>query len=884
MNDILIFADRTDAGRRIALELAKRTIESPAVYALPRGGVPVAVEVAEALGAPLDLVLVRKIGAPAQPEVALAAVVEGEPPQMVINEEVMRRSGATETYLARERDRQIQEMLRRRTRYLGSRARVDPAGHTAIVVDDGLATGATMKAAITALRRQGAKRIIAAVPVAPESEVAALREIADDVVCLSAPRFFRGVGGAYQDFHQLSDEETIGYLRRVWTLAAEVDGEPMLRRGVKIPPLGLDGDLVFPPEPRGIVLFAHGSGSSRLSPRNIDVAGSLNKMGFATLLLDLLTPQEAEDRRNVFDIPLLAERLLEAEMWISAEPELAELPLGLFGASTGAAAALLAAAELGSRISAVVSRGGRPDLAGPRLSDVTAPTLLIVGGNDTQVLDLNRKALAQLRCEKLLRIVPGAGHLFEGPGQLEAVTEFAGAWFQHYLVAAAEQELAPPREALEPPPAAPADILRAAAEPLPDPEDPAFGAVFDRFGEARVVLLGEASHGTSEFYRARAAITRRLIERHGFNIVAIEGDWPDAATIDRHVRALPARRRNVPPFTRFPTWMWRNRDFDEFVGWLRHHNVGRAPDEKVRVQGLDLYSMFNSLAEVLAYLDGVDPEAGAVARRRYACLAPYSHEPAAYGRAALTQGYAMCEEPVNRVLVDLLAKELSYARRNGEAFFDTTQNARVVRDAERYYRVMYYGSHESWNLRDIHMFQTLKQIMDHVGEQAKAVVWAHNSHIGDARVTDMGVNRDELNIGQLCREEWGEQAQLIGFGTHTGTVAAASDWDGPMEVKAVRPSRPDSHEALCHEIGVERFLLDLRRGVNDPLRQVMSEPRLERYIGVIYRPETERWSHYSHALLGQQYDGFVWFDRTSAVVPLPTQAGRGEDETYPFGL
>ena len=222
--------------------------------------------------------------------------------------------------------------------------------------------------------------------------------------------------------------------------------------------------------------------------------------------------------------------------------------------------------------------------------------------------------------------------------------------------------------------------------------------------------------------------------------------------------------------------------------------------------------------------------------------------------------------------------------RNGEAFFDTTQNARVVRDAERYYRVMYYGSHESWNLRDIHMFQTLKQIMDHVGEQAKAVVWAHNSHIGDARVTDMGVNRDELNIGQLCREEWGEQAQLIGFGTHTGTVAAASDWDGPMEVKAVRPSRPDSHEALCHEIGVERFLLDLRRGVNDPLRQVMSEPRLERYIGVIYRPETERWSHYSHALLGQQYDGFVWFDRTSAVVPLPTQAGRGEDETYPFGL
>lgn len=294
--------------------------------------------------------------------------------------------------------------------------------------------------------------------------------------------------------------------------------------------------------------------------------------------------------------------------------------------------------------------------------------------------------------------------------------------------------------------------------------------------------------------------------------------------------------------------------------------------------------MFNSLAEVLAYLDRVDPEAAAVARRRYACLAPYSNEPAAYGRAALVHGFAICEEPVNRILVDLLAKELAYARRNNEAFFDAAQNARVVQDAERYYRVMYYGSHESWNLRDTHMFQTLKQIMEHVGAQAKAVVWAHNSHIGDARVTDMGVNRGELNIGQLCREEWGEQARLIGFGTHTGTVAAASDWDGPMEIKAVRPSRPDSHEALCHEAGTERFLLDLRRGVNEELRQAMSEPRLERYIGVIYRPETERWSHYSHSLLGQQYDGFVWFDRTSAVVPLPTQVASGEDETYPFGL
>lgn len=882
-----VFADRQDAGRRLAARLAEKGYDDPVVYALPRGGVPVAAEVAKALGAPLDLILVRKIGAPANPEVALAAIVEGDPPQMVVNEDVLRRSGASADYLERTRARELAEMQRRRARYLGDRARLSPAGRTAIVVDDGLATGATMKAAITALRRLGARRVVAAVPVAPSSALPELSGLADDVVCLVADPAFRGVGAAYRDFHQLSDEETIGCLRRSWTPVAETDEGATIRRQVSIPPVGLAGDLVVPPQPRGVILFAHGSGSSRLSPRNRAVAERLNQLGFATLLLDLLAPDEAADRRNVFDIPLLAERLLEAELWITAEPGLGELPLGLFGASTGAGAALLAAAELGPRVGAVVSRGGRPDLAGPRLAEVQAPTLLIVGGNDLQVLDLNRKALAQLTCEKLLRVVPGAGHLFEGPGELEAVTEMAGAWFQQMLLPPQARPIEPLEDKLkEPaPPLTPVQIVQAAAEFLPDPDDPEFGAFFDRYASARVVLLGEASHGTSEFYRARAAITRRLIERHGFSIVAVEADWPDAATIDRHVRGLPQRRRNVVPFSRFPTWMWRNRDVDDFVAWLRQHNSSLPADQRVRFQGLDLYSMSNSMAEVLAYLDRVDPQAAAQARARYGCLAPWAHEPAAYGRVALSEGHARCEAPVMKVLTDLLQHELDYARQDGDLFFDAAQNARVVSNAEKYYRVMYYGSHESWNLRDTHMFQTLRQILDHVGPQARAVVWAHNSHIGDARVTEMGASRGELNLGQLCREEWGRDAALIGFGTHSGTVAAASDWDGPMEVKAVRPSRPDSHEALCHEAGGARFLLDLRPGVHPELRRVLAQPRLERYIGVIYRPETERWSHYSAALLSEQYDGFVWFDQSRAVIPLPVpRTAPGEDDTYPFGL
>jgi erythromycin esterase-like protein/predicted phosphoribosyltransferase/predicted alpha/beta-hydrolase family hydrolase len=873
------FTDRADAGRQLGRRLASMNLDRAVVYALPRGGVPVAAEVARALKAPLDLILVRKIGAPGAPEVALGAIVDGENPQTVINEEVRHRSGADDAWLERARAHELAELERRRARYLGDHQQVDPAGRTAIVVDDGLATGATMRAALIAMRRLGAARIVVAIPVAPREALPEIEAEADIVVCLNPSDRFRGVGGFYDDFHQLTDEETVGLLREVWAEAAQETPPPIYRRSAEIPPLGLSGDLRMPPDPRGIVVFVHGSGSSRFSPRNIAVADALNAKGYATLLLDLLTQDEARDRRNVFDIPLLADRVIETALWISGEPDLADLPLGLFGASTGAGAALLAAAELRGRVSAVVSRGGRPDLAGPRLAEVTAPTLLIVGGDDRPVIELNRAALADLTCEKLLRIIPGATHLFEEPGALEAVTEMAAAWFQPHLE--------PPPAHRAPVPARPVplvDRLRAAIEPLPEIGDPDFGAPFDRFASARVVLLGEASHGTSEFYRARAAITQRLIQHHGFSIVAVEADWPDAAAVDRHVRPGSHPERPATPFTRFPTWMWRNREVDAFIDFLRARNARTAQDQRVGFYGLDLYSMTASMAAVLDYLDRVDPEAAAVARSRYGCLAPWSRELAAYGRAALSKGYALCEAPVTRTLVDLLQKQISYSDRDGDLFFDATQNARLVAQAERYYRVMYYGAQESWNLRDRHMFDTLQRILAWAGPDKKAVVWAHNSHIGDARFTDMGSERGELNIGQLCREAWGDAAALIGFGTHTGTVAAASEWDAPMEIKQVRPSRPDSYEALFHEAGETRAMLDMRAGMDPDLMQALSDPRLERYIGVIYRPETERWSHYSRASLPDQYDAFVWFDRTSAVTPLPTRMTAGEEETFPFGL
>lgn len=427
------------------------------------------------------------------------------------------------------------------------------------------------------------------------------------------------------------------------------------------------------------------------------------------------------------------------------------------------------------------------------------------------------------------------------------------------------------------------EMICEAGEPLPELDNRAFGQLFDRFADRRVILLGEATHGTSEFYRARAAITRRLIADHGFNIVAVEADWPDAAAADRYVRHRPARTGAQLPFRRFPTWMWRNTDVDAFLGWMRAHNDDLKPQRRAGFFGLDLYNMSGSIAAVLEYLDDVDAEAAAVARERYACLTPWQKEPATYGRAVLTEGYRKCEQAVIDQCRELLQRRLEYSAQDGESFLDAAQNARLIASAERYYRIMYYGGADSWNLRDTHMFETLEQLLEAWGSQSKAVVWAHNSHVGDARYTEMGTVREELNIGQLCRERFGDQAALIGFGTHAGTVAAASDWGGDMEIKRVRPSHRDSYERVCHDANVPRFLLDLGR--NQAVRRRLLEARLQRFIGVIYRPETELMSHYANASLPQQFDAFVWFDETSAVTPLgPEHARTGAPETYPFGL
>ncbi len=427
-------------------------------------------------------------------------------------------------------------------------------------------------------------------------------------------------------------------------------------------------------------------------------------------------------------------------------------------------------------------------------------------------------------------------------------------------------------------------LLRAQAEPLPALDDSAFGTLFDRYGGARVVLIGEASHGTAEFYRSRAAISRRLIERHGFNIVAVEADWPDAAQLDRFVRLRDCSAWTEQAFVRFPTWMWRNIEVSRFVHWLHRHNRALDEAERVEFRGLDVYSLRNSMAAVLDYLDRVDPQQARRARQRYACLAPWQDDPPSYGLAVEREQADPCEEAVLAQLRSLLDARLVQAAADREALFDAAQNARVVRAAEQYYRLMYRGSCASWNLRDRHMFDTLQRLLARRGAAAKALVWAHNSHIGNAEATAMG-GRGEFNIGQLCRQAWADQAVLIGMGTDHGEVAAADDWDGEMRIKQVRPARQDSWEHQFHRSGLAAALFDWRDPARRPLRDALSETRLERAIGVIYRPQTELHSHYFRAVLAEQFDAFIWFDQSGPVRPLdgPHSASHDED-TFPFGL
>jgi erythromycin esterase-like protein/predicted phosphoribosyltransferase len=665
-----VFRDRNEAGRELARKLGPYANRPDLiVLALPRGGVPVAYEVARALGAPLDVFLVRKLGVPGYEELAMGAIATGD--TIVLNDEVVKALDIPQQVVEAAVAKEKRELARRERLYRGGRPPPDVGGRTVILVDDGLATGATMQAAIAALRRLQPARIVAAVPVASPDVCEQLKKEADDVVCAVTPEPLFSVGYWYEDFSQTTDEEVRDLLARA------------------------------------------------------------------------LQPKEAE--------------------------------------ATSA-------------------------------SEDTGATSI-------------------------------------------------------------------------------ADTVREAAHTLTGvPQD--YDSLLELIGDARFVLLGEASHGTHEFYRERARITRRLIEEKGVTAVAVEADWPDAYRVNCYVRGVSDDVDAVEAlsdFRRFPTWMWRNTEVVAFIEWLRGYNDGLAPGApKVGFYGLDLYSLRASMKAVLQFLEKVDPEAAKQARARYACFDRFGLDEQVYGLITGSGAAKSCEEEVVKILVELEHRAMQYRNRVPEdEIFHAEQNARLVKNAELYYRTMFLQAESSWNVRDRHMAETFDALVSHLGRRgkpAKIAVWEHNSHIGDARATDMGA-RGELNVGQLVREKYDGTAVLVGFTTHHGTVTAASDWGAPAERKRVRRALADSYEALFHSALPGRFLLTLREG--DRATAGLRSARLERAIGVIYRPDTERVSHYFRARLPEQFDAVVHFDETQAVEPLERTAEweAGEvPETFPFAV
>ena len=438
-----------------------------------------------------------------------------------------------------------------------------------------------------------------------------------------------------------------------------------------------------------------------------------------------------------------------------------------------------------------------------------------------------------------------------------------------------------------------AAIVREIAQPLTrSPDD--YHDLISLIGDARFVLLGEASHGTDEFYFERAQITKRLIAEKGFSVVAIEADWPDAYRVHRYVRGATIdsnANEALSGFRRFPTWMWRNTVVVEFVEWLRAFNQKLDPKKaRAGFYGMDLYSLHASIDAVLSYLNKVDPAAATRARRRYSCFEHFSREPQEYGYAATAGIIESCEDEVVDQLAEIQRKAGEFLTRDGQAgadeLFFAEQNARLVKNAEQYYRSMFRGRASSWNLRDRHMTETIEALVAHFNgsRQPKAIVWAHNSHLGDARATEMS-ERGELNVGQLIRERFGKESVLVGFTTHHGTVTAASDWGERAERKRVRPALRGSYEELLHETTLPRFWINLRDA--GKRSDVLHDSRLERAIGVIYRPETERVSHYFQARLAEQFDAIIHIDETRAVEPLERTSiwDEGElPETYPFAV
>nr|BFD64694.1 hypothetical protein BdHM001_33750 [Bdellovibrio sp. HM001] len=856
------FKDRENAAQVLGRLLLPYQDEDPLILAIPRGGVPIAAGISKILHCPFDLLMVKKIGAPRQPELAVGAVSEDGKP--IYNDGLVKTLGLSSTYLrqtAQQKTKEIQEQLQK---FKVHRRTLDVKDRTVILVDDGIATGSTLFAAIEFLKGRRPRKLIVAAPVGAADSIEKLRRVTDVVVCPLVPDDFRAVGLWYDRFDQVPDEEVVRLLGEARLESKNYEEALTITDG----PVELQGDLQRIAHGQGLIIFAHGSGSSRKSPRNRKVAAELNKLGFSTLLFDLLTPEEAEDRSNVFNIPLLSRRLLRATEAAVQAFAGEMMPIGYFGASTGAAAALAAAAQSAHSITAVVSRGGRPDLADEYLSRVPCPTLLIVGGKDTKVLEYNGLAERKIKNARMA-IIPRATHLFEEPGAMEEVVELAANWFSKHLSSPMEEH---PMEQI-------VHDLKDKGHAITTYES--LDDLIKIMSTRRVVMLGEATHGTHEFYNIRRQISERLIQNHGFKFIAVEGDWPDCQKLNDYIQtgAGGSAREVMKQFHRWPTWLWANDETASLIEWMRNYKAG--------FYGLDVYSLFESIEHVIKFASEQDPKLAQEIRKQYSCFEPFERNEKSYA-SFLVKFPEGCRHEVLAGLRNLLRIHLSDLPADGKSLFNAQQNARIVAHAENYYRSMLFGGPQSWNVRDHHMMDTLDLLLQREGPDSKCIVWAHNSHIGDYHATDM-LHEGYVNLGGLAREKYGmEQVFLLGFGTYEGKVLASPAWEGQESSIALPAAQEASFEDFCHkaakEIHAGRFYVVF----DDEARKGTLGTRSygHRAVGVVYQAQFEkRGTNYVKTIPAQRYDGFYFVDQTTALQPIPTTKSKLDlPETWPGGV
>lgn len=861
----MIFKDRSQAGQLLSQKLQRYIKDSVIVLALPRGGVPVAAEIANALGAPLDVLIVRKVGAPNQAELAVGAVCEEAEP--VWNEAILAKLRLEPAELGRTLAMERQKIEQQTRLFRDSRKFPLFNQKTVILVDDGLATGATMSAAVKYLRGKSESKIIAAVPVAAASSARILRGKVENLVVIEEREDLMSVGQWYEDFSQVSDAEVVALLKG--------SGDPSKKAtrevDIVIERIKLLGDLTTFPSMKAVIIFAHGSGSSRKSPRNQYVAQVLNDKRFGTLLFDLLSEREAQNMGNVFNMELLSTRLALVTLWLRKELGIKSVPLGFFGASTGAGAAIQAAVKLMGKesIFALVSRGGRPDLAGDALKLLKAPTLLLVGGQDYSVIELNRKAQRSLsNC--ILSIVPGATHLFDEPNTLEEVSMQAAQWFVDQLSAQKLRDQGDRALKLQ-------KAILHSMVPLDDHNEESLDGLIQSIKNKRVVMLGEASHGTEEFYRWRSQISKRLIKDHGFNFIAVEGNWPDFYRLHKYIQSGEGRSAKEVLMLnhRWPTWMWANEEVARLAEWMRINKAG--------FYGLDVYSLFESVHEVIKYLSKNEPLLAEEVGNRYACFEAFQGDEVSYARSLIKYPDG-CQNEAIQNLQKLLELAVKNSIEDSEEFFSSQQNAHIVVNAEAYYRAMSKADASSWNIRDGHMMETLDRLLEWYGHSAKAIVWAHNTHIGDYRATDMN-DRGYVNIGGLARLVYGDDCvALVGFGTYQGEVLAGHAWGGKEQVMRLPQAREKSYEHYFHLAAaknkVKQFYIPLKDKSNTPFLERLGH----RAVGVVYDPRHEQRGNYVPTQLSKRYDAFIFIDRTHSLKSLHAGSARGElPATWPSG-